>query len=449
MKHKKIPLVKGHFLTGNAKEMSSENVLSFIHASRKKYGEIFRTRIFFMKETWVMDPHILEHIYGSNCRNYLRRNKFNKTLEIISGTGLFSNNDDSFSKKRKLMHTALSRRTIYKQETPMVTTIQSMVNQWVLSSQKDQTRNVIDDMQELALSIITKCAFNYNVNQDIQSIKTSTTDLVKFGWKRLSQPVPLPIWIPTYINRNLMYAAKTIEKVIKNIVKEKMENPGDDLVSSLILAEDADTGEKLSYDDIVGEAQTIILAGHETSARAMAFMFYYVAKDKNIQNKVHAEIEATIGKKMVQIDDLKNLEYTGKVVKEVLRICPPLWFQGRLPKNTDTIDGYVFKGEQDIVIPTYEIHHNEKYWPDPESFIPERFDKAEEKKRPKFAYIPFGAGPRTCVGMQFGLIEMSLTLVMVIQRFFIEQPKNLNVKLLPQLTLGSKEPINLKIKLRD
>lgn len=185
----------------------------------------------------------------------------------------------------------------------------------------------------------------------------------------------------------------------------------------LMLATDEETGEVMDDRQLRDEVMTIFLAGHETTANALSWTFYLLSLHPDIERRMHAEVVEVLGDRTPTVDDLPRLSYTRQVLDESMRLYPPAWLISRSPIQDDEIGGYTIPAGETILISPYTMHRNPAYWDNPEGFDPERFTPEKQAARPRFAYFPFGGGPRICIGNNFALMESQLILAMISQRY--------------------------------
>jgi cytochrome P450 len=250
------------------------------------------------------------------------------------------------------------------------------------------------------------------------------------------------MWIPTPNNRRIRRATAVLDDVVLGIIAQRrasavggrVEDTGD-LLSMLLLAENED-GRAMDDRQIRDEAVTLFAAGHETTSNALSWTWYFLAQNPDVEARLHAEVDAVLDGRPPTVDDLKNLPYTEMILKESLRLRPPAWgLAGRTVLEETEIGGYTIPAGSTIFISPYQLHRLPEYFPDPERFDPERFTPENEKKLPRYAYLPFGAGPRVCIGNSFAMMEAHLILATVAQHVRLELVPGQEVEMAPLITL--------------
>ncbi len=244
--------------------------------------------------------------------------------------------------------------------------------------------------------------------------------------------------LPLPANRRFDKALQTIDEVVHRIIRERRrsgQEGGDDLLSMLMEARDEETGETMSDRQIRDEVTTIYLAGHETTAVTLAWAWYLLSKSPDVARQVREEVSLVLGDRTPGIEDLPNLTYTRMVLDETLRLYPAAWMISRTAVEEDEIGGYRIPAGHTLFLSPYFTHRRTDLWPNPEGFDPERFAPENGNGRPRFAYYPFGGGPRLCIGNNFALMEATLIVAMVMQRYRLDLMPGQTVKAHPKGTL--------------
>jgi cytochrome P450 len=225
--------------------------------------------------------------------------------------------------------------------------------------------------------------------------------------------------VPTRRNRLTHRAAATIDRTIATMIRERRASGVDqpDLLGMLMQARDADTGRGMTDEELHNEIGTMMFAGHETTATALTWTFYLLSQNPDVERRLHAEVDEALGGRMPTIEDLPHLPYARRVIDEALRLYPPAWGVTRQSIGEDALGGYRIPADASVSLIIINVHHDPRFWDEPERFDPDRFTPERSEGRPAFAYLPFGAGPRLCIGNQFALTEAHLVLAAVAARF--------------------------------
>jgi cytochrome P450 len=295
--------------------------------------------------------------------------------------------------------------------------------------------NVTDDMSELTLEIVLLSIFG--------------TDLERLSKEMGGNPFDIVTKEPA---RDLKFAyrfrqlSKLVGALAKRRVAEKSEHF--DFLQMLIEARDKETGEPMSERDLIDEVMTLIVAGHETTASGLNWTWYLLSQNPQAEARLHAEIDAVAEKREPSLSDMEGLSYTRNVVDEALRLYPPGWLLSRRTIAPDTLSGFEAPAGTDVLLCLYLLHRHPRYWKDPDAFRPERFDKEHEAERPRFAYMPFAAGPRHCIGETLALYEMYMHLYKVARRYRLRHVPERELELEARINLRTKHPLMMKLERR-
>jgi cytochrome P450 len=237
--------------------------------------------------------------------------------------------------------------------------------------------------------------------------------------RRWRSVYPLPVWIPTPTNLRLKRAVRQLDAIVYGFIKERRASGGDrgDLLSMLLQAQDADDGTRMTDKQVRDEAMTLFLAGHETTANALSWTWYLLSQHPEVEAKLAAELEAVLGGRSPTVADLPRLRYTEMVVLESMRIFPPVYAFGREAIRECTLGGYRVRRGTTVIMSQWVMHRDPRYFDNPEQFLPERWADGLAKRLPKFAYLPFGGGPRICIGNSFAMMEAILILATMLSKF--------------------------------
>jgi cytochrome P450 len=265
----------------------------------------------------------------------------------------------------------------------------------------------------------------------------------------LTRPIRLPDWVPTSGNRHYREAVARVEGIIFDLIAEHRGRSGGqgDLLARLLRARDEEGG-AMTDRQLRDEALTLYLAGQETTAIALAFCWYLLARNPDQEAKLVAELGATLGGRSPTPADLPHLPYTDGVLREALRLYPPVWAITREPVADDHIGGYVIRRGTLVFLPQWIVHRDPRFFVEPERFEPERWQGDLERRLPRFAYFPFGGGPRICIGREFAMLEARLVLATLVQRFHLDLVPDHPVEPLPAMTLRPKAGIKVIVRRR-
>ena len=421
---KPLPVIKGHWLLKNALELKA-GMIEFYEKYTKLEGDVFLVDTLKEKLVILAHPDYAKHILQDNNKNYTKSYAYD-ILRLFLGNGLLTSEGDFWLKQRRLAQPAFHREKLQK----LAENIIHATNEFVLKLEKKAEEgiafNIAHDFNGLALDIVSSALFTSDISGNMDKVRTSMDVANEFAIGKIFELIPWPLWVPLASHLKFKKACQELDEVITTIIIERRKNPGNyqDLLSMLMETRDEDTGETMSDIQLRDEAMTIFLAGHETTAIALSWFFYLMSKYPECATKIRAEVEDICGNGPLEPKHLPHLKYTRMAIDESLRLYPPAWAIGRKAISDDVIGGYsIPKGANMIVLP-YELHRHPDFWINPNDFNPERFAQEKAKEMHKFAYFPFGGGPRQCIGNNFALMEMQVIIATLLQKFDLKRTSN-------------------------
>lgn len=444
---KTIPEAPKQFLIGSLYYLFRDPY-EFLLSNRKKYHSVYKLSNPLRKAYVVHHPDGIKHILQDNNKNYHKSFAY-EILKILLGNGLLTSEGDFWRKQRRLAQPAFHRQRLANLFELML----GFSNELADDLEENFNGNAVDlapKMMELTLKIVSKALFSSDVDVHVSKVGDSLDVVLEAAMNRIGNPLSTPRWIPTKSNLRENKAVDVLNEVVRGIIKERRNSneQKDDLLGMLMEAVDEETGEKMDDQQLVDECMTIFLAGHETTAVGMSWLLYCLVKNPDKLEKVYAEIDSVLGGKKPEMSDLPQLTYTKMVVDESLRLYPPAWLIGRRSLEGDNIMGYDIPENSNMLLPVFAVHLDPRWWDKPDQFIPERFTKEEVAKRHKYAYFPFGGGPRLCIGNNFALMEMQIITIALLQRFKFKLKEGFEPVLDPLVTLRPRTGMWMSVEKR-
>ncbi|MGG0844859.1 cytochrome P450 [Peribacillus simplex] len=442
----KVP--KGRLISGHTKEFQTDP-LGFLTRLSKEYGEVAKFRLGpFQNVYLVLNPDLIKQILVTKQKSFVKSKDFN-VLKPLIGEGLLTSEKDFHMCQRRLIQPSFKKTHISHYATDMIdTTLDYISTFW----KHNDERIITKDMLDITLGIISKTMFSMEFKDGYEIVGKPLETALRIAVKRMRKLFRMPLWVPTKINRQYQKAIQRLDKVIYGIIEKRKNDTGkhEDMLGILMDARDAEDGLGMTNHQVRDDLMTIFLAGHETTANALSWALYALSQHPEVQTKLFYEVDSIIGARKPEPDDFMKLQYTQKIIHETLRMYPPLYILSRDVSEDVVIGGYHFKKGDMILISSYLMQHNQEYFDQPESFIPERFDKNYLKSLPTFAYFPFGGGPRVCIGNHFAMMEAVLVLACIAQRYRIKiAPDHHEVTPLPSLTLRPKSGLRMVVEERN
>lgn len=418
----------------------AKDPIGFFELMESKFGKSARFGLRQVTFHLITQPEDIKRVLQENNQNY-HKGVFYKELGRILGKGLLNSEGEFWKKQRKLIQPSFHKQRISEFVEIMAQETRKTSENW----KKVSSLDISKEMMRLTFAIVGRTLFRTEVESYAARIEHSLKIALELVTKRITRIFPFPFSWPTPENLKLKRALKDMHSVVDELIAERKKNPSNDLISMLLEVRDEETGETMSEAQVRDEAITLLLAGHETTANALSWGFYLLSKHPEICEKVREEANRVLGDKSPTLEDVQKLTYTRKVLDEVLRLYPPAWVIERTAMGPDQIGGYDVETGTNISICIFNIHRNPDFWENPDKFDPDRFDEERSADRPKYAYLPFGGGPRICIGNIFALTEATLILAMLVKNYKFETVSDHPVVMEPLVTLRPKYGILLNI----
>jgi len=418
--------------------------LGFLSQVVRKHGDVVRLRLGNTTVYVIVNPEHLDYVLRSHADNFMK-DRLTRWLIPLVGDGLLTSEGTIWRRQRKLAQPAFSRQEIERYASVMVEHTQRMLESW----QDDQVRDPREDLMHLTLSIVAKTLFDAELGDDASAVGESIEIVMNYfvspmRWFGIRDRLPLPS------TRRYHRAIKRIDEIIYGIIGRRREsgtNPGD-LLSRLLAAQD-ELGCGMTDRQLRDECVTLMLAGHETTALVLFYAIYLLANSSEAEDRLASELLEVLGDRPATAADVPNLRYTEWVIREAMRLYPPAWAIAREALADCEIGGFdVPKGTQ-LFLVQWLVHRDARWFEDPESFRPERWDHDLIKRLPRCAYFPFGDGPRICIGNHFAMMEAVLILATIGRRYRLTIEPGQVLELLPSVTLRPRHGLRMRIKAQD
>ncbi|MBM7661785.1 cytochrome P450 [Bacillus mesophilus] len=437
---------KGKIIAGNLLEFR-EDPLQFLDKLRSDYKDVakvrFANRIIYV----LMNPDLVKEALVTKASSFEKSNQFKEIMPLV-GEGLLTSEGDVHMRQRRMMQPSFKKSTIQNYAESMSSVASKAVEQW----QNQDTRSINVDMMNIALGIICKTMFSMDVQESHESIGQPIDDAMHIATKRIRSLIRVPYRIPTSENKRFKAAIHILDEVVYGIIEHRRTLPYseyEDLLAILLKTKDETDESYMNDQQIRDEAMTIFLAGHETTANAMSWALYLLATHPEVQQKAQEEIDRVVGDSSLQLEHAEKLTYVKNIINESLRLFPPAWLFGRTAIDDVEIGDIKIKAGQNVLFSPYINHRSEEFFDQPNTFIPERFEGDFLKTIPPYAYFPFGGGPRVCIGNHFAMLEATIVLATVLQKFTVSPVyPNQTVEAQPLITLRPKGDLLLQVMRR-
>jgi cytochrome P450 len=418
--------------------------LDFFVRSHRAHGDVVRLLFGPYRYYLLNDPAHVHHVLVDNHKNYAKSRNY-RGLKAVVGQGLITSEGELWRRQRKLAQPAFHRQRLGGFVRLMARDTGSMLARWATLESREI--DVHEEMLRLTLRIVARTLFSTDVEQDAPAIGAALTLALRWANTFVESVLPTPVWVPTPENLRFKRAKKTLDELVLRIIEDRRQTAGrhEDLLAMLMDARDEEAQAVMSDVQLKDEVMTIVLAGHETTANALSWAFYLLSRHPAVARRVHAEVCEVLGERAPTLADLPRLAYTKQVIEEALRLYPPVWVFERQALEKDTIGEFGIERGALVGISPWSIHRSTKLWDNPEGFDPERFRPETSAARPKYAYLPFGGGPRLCIGNGFAIMEAQVILAMVMQRHALELVPGHPVIPEPLVTLRPQYGIRMRL----
>jgi cytochrome P450 len=441
---------KGSPLLGNMAEVKRD-FLGALTRWHQEHGDLVPFRLGPKRFYLINHPALAEEVLVKQQENFIKsyNPKRPRGLMLVLGNGLVTSKGPLWQKQRRMMQPMFARSQIAAM-TPIITrAVDELLDEW---RQHDATQplEITAEMMRLTLEIITRTMFSVSVKEEIPRLAPAFDEGLLFAQRNFFNPLALPLWMPTAGNRRFKRAKALLDGTIRNIIKQRQQSNAhhSDLLALLLNSRDEESGEGMSEAQIIDEVLTIFTAGHETTANALSWSFYLLSQHPHVVTKLHNELTAVLNGRAPTFDDLTSLPYTRAVLEESLRLYPPAVSLLRLTANETTLAGHTIPKGALMLANIRNIHRHPKLWPQPHTFDPERFMPENRENIPRLAFMPFGIGPRVCIGNQLALTEGMLVLARIAQHFELKLLENHPVEEQLNITLRPKHGLMMKVKAR-
>lgn len=419
-----------------------------------EYGDAIRFRAVFNFYGYLFfHPDHYKHILQDNNRNYTKMpHPSLALLRPVVGNGLLTSDGDFWRRQRRLAAPAFHRQRIASFAGTMTAAADTMLESWHTLAQDGRPLDINEAMMHLTLEIVGKTLFSIDLTREADAVgeafsvvNEEVARLTGIPFANIGQKIP---FLPSTrkINKNTGVLTEVVNGIIQERRKSDLET--EDLLGMLMSARDEKTGEGMSDQQLRDEVMTIMLAGHETTAVALAWTFYLLSEHPTVREELEAEMDGVLNGRLPNIDDVPTLTYTTMVLEESMRLYPPAYAIARWGNEPDEVGGYATPANAVITMSPYITHRHPEFWDDPERFDPQRFSPERKAERPRYAYLPFGGGPRLCIGNNFAMTEAILLLASIVQRYRLTLLPGIPVELEPLITLRPKGKLMMTLSER-
>jgi cytochrome P450 len=394
--------------------------LPFLQEMARTYGDIAYVRVGPYHSYLVNHPSLIREVLVTKGKSFRKWEAQKRVFRKIDGNGLINSEGEFWLRQRRLIQKAFQHRRFGRYAERVVELTRRRLDHWTAGT----ALNLDREMSELALEIAGETLFGVDLREKAAWLGETAEVLRETFIREFLAPVPLPDWLPLPSKRRMRRAIKDLDAFITGIIRDRRASGEDkgDLLSMLLLAVDEQgDGTGMTDQQARDEAVTLFNAGHDSTSAALAWTCYFIARSPGVQERLRKELEAVLGERVATLEDLPRLTFADTVVKESLRLCPPTsaLFVRQALTEVEIGDYQLARGSL-VSLSPYVTQRDPRWFPEPERFDPDRFGPGRVEDIPEYAYFPFGAGPHVCVGNTFAMMEITLVVATLVQRFHLE-----------------------------
>ncbi|KJE21453.1 cytochrome P450 [Frankia torreyi] len=440
------------------RRMRSDPLTRFLDL-RRAYGPVVHLAAWPVSAYLVSDPEAIADALVGGHRAYAkgaaRRGRGGRLtvvqpLSLLLGRGLLTSSGQTHRTNRRLMQPLFHRQRIAGYGAAFAAIADSTARRW----RDGQRLDVHAEMSEMTLEIVARTLFDVPLDDAlIEVVRTALHENMPAAGRRVLPGFTAAERLPLPASRRRRASRDALDRMVYGLIARRRAAgaTGDDLLSLLLFTQDAETGARMDDTQVRDEALTLLLAGHETTANALSWTFHLLGADPQAERALQAELDTVLGGRPPTIDDLPRLEYTQAVLQEAMRLYPPVWAMGRHLTEDREVGGHLLPAGSTLLFSQWVVHRDERWWPDPDRFDPTRWlrpcaattdtdtDTEAVPERPRFAYFPFGGGPRQCIGNTFALAEGALALAAIARHRSLRPVPGLDVVPHPLVTLRPRD----------
>ena len=419
----------------------------------KEYGDIYRIASPLGQATVVGSPELARQVLVDRYPRYQQKSRAYTVLRILMGNGLVTSEGEFWRGQRRLVQPAFHRRRLDALFTMMVERVTDCAARLAQVAAAGKTVDMTPLLSQLTLDIISRAMFSSDVQGAAADVSRHIAALNEYALRMLRRPwlFLLPRRFPTPFNYEQYRSLKSLNDIVRGIIQVRRRQPEahDDLLNMLLTACEEGTGRGMTDDQLRDEVMTIFVAGHETTANAMAWLLYLVSQHSGVEEQLLAEIDAHWPEGGLTLENIGAFVFVRQVIEESMRVYPTIWSIGRCCTEEDELGGCRIPAGMNVVVPIFHFHWNERYWPEPQKFDPSRFSPERRPPPEPMIYFPFGAGPRSCIGNHFALQELTIMTILFYRHFRFSLQPGFTVEPDPLITLRPKHGMMMTLRPRQ
>ena len=447
-----LPGPRGGPLLGALPSILRQGMFRFLCECIERYGDACQVPLVGQRYLALLaHPDAFEQVLVSQ-RAQFEKGWFYAPARPLAGNGLIISEGDYWARQRRMMQPSFRPRCIHTFLPAMASCVSDMLDSWERRRRDGELVELQTEMARLTQRIVARTLFGVEIDESSGDTVSPVTQCMEIIGERVSSGLNVPLVLPTPKNLRFRRARRELDRFLHQIIRQARAEPerGEtSLLDLMIAARDEDTGEAMTDAQLRDELVTLYLGGHETTSLTLTWAFILLARHPEIAARLVDEVSSCDDPAASDPQVLDGLEYTRMVIDEVLRVRPPAWMVGRVAVEDTTVAGHPIARGCGVMLGLYFLHHHPDFWPEPARFRPDRFTAAAKAGRHRYAYMPFTAGPRVCIGNRFSLYESVLTLAMIVRRFRVTLAGDDEIGIKATATLRPDRPVPVRLTRAD
>ena len=442
---------------GDLPELVKDPLGSFLERARTPSG-ISPLRIGRRQAYLISDAALIRRVLLENFENYDKATPAFEVIQLVLGRGILTGHGPLWKKNRRLAQPAFHGHRVQRFGPILERISRRFADRWEGLCRRGEPVDASEDMLRITLEGVSEVLFGADISDSSSEINRVFPVVLENLAFRVTQLIRWPDWVPTHRNKEFKEALGSMNRVVDGLIQKRRQRLAEieamtpdarDLLSTLMLAQDEETGERMSDAQLRDEVMTLMIAGHETTANALTWVWYLLDQHPEEADRLHQELHQEVGDRAPTVGDLPRLKRLRMVISEALRMYPPVWTFDRRAIAADMLGTTKIAPGDLVIISPYAIQRNPAFWSDPDTFRPERFEPGQEEQKNKFLFLPFGAGPRICLGQSLAMMESLLIMATLLSRFRARRWDSSPIKPRPVVTLRPSVPLLLRLELKN
>lgn len=418
------------------------NPVAVFSKYNQQYGDTFRFYIGGIQEAIVtINPGVIQHVLKTNAENYHKSEIQKKRMGHFLGAGLLTTEGEAWRIQRRLIQKGFDRKQLQEFSILLRETLDDGFRKFDAQVALGPV-DIYPNMMKMTFSMVARALFGAKLkDEDIDLVSHTITAVQEFIVRQTLQPYLNPLFAANgQLRKHEEMRVRADSILLEYIEKRRHEAPGSDLLQTLMDARYSD-GQAMSDELVLSESMQLLVAGHETSSNSLSWLLYILSSRPDCLARLRQEFDSVLNGAPLSFEHIPRLEYATQIVNEALRLYPPFWMIDRMAVAEDRIGDIVIPQGSMVIVYVYGAHHAARYWPDPENFNPERFSKANEGLHTPFTHIPFGGGPRGCIGGNFAMLQILMILSVLLKKYDFELTPGQTIEPRPMVILRPKNGI--------